>query len=64
MGQMAKEQGLKFLAKAKYFSLLCSKQPCSWAYPAYPMRIKGSSPAGKAVGHEADHSPPSSLLGA
>jgi hypothetical protein len=53
--------GVRFLAGARYFSLLHSVQTGSGAHPAsYPIGSRGALPGAKRPGREADHSSPTS----
>jgi hypothetical protein len=50
-------------AGVREFPLLQNVQTSSEAHPiSYSMGTRGSLPGGKAVGHETDHSPPSSVF--
>jgi hypothetical protein len=51
---------VRFPAGAENFSLLYRVQTGSEAQASYPMGTRGSFPAGKAAGRDADRAPPSS----
>jgi len=53
--------GVQFMSGKGYFSLHHHVQTGPGTHPAsYPVSTRGSFPGVKLLGHEADHSPPSS----